>query len=325
MENLKSKKLFKEFSDKHAKDLTISLQFNWWNEVVKDNWDVAILNNGEDTYGIMPYFIRNKGPWSFISNAHFTPYGGPFLIYPEGQKTTTRIAFEHRAHRELIEQLPSFSEFSQNFQIEFNNALAFIWSGFTETNRYTYLLSLEQEEKALWSGLRENNRKQIKKAKKTINVSETNNASLLQNILNQSIENKIELNYFQRMITFVENYNCGIVWKATEGDDVHAVLLCITDADSAYYLLGGNAQEFKNSGAMSVLTWRALLHFKQKGIKKFNFEGSSVASVEKYFRGFGGKLISFKRIEKHNSKSLEVAKKLKGSKSKSLPKLQIPS
>jgi hypothetical protein len=314
MENLKAKELFKEFSDQHAEKLPFSLQFNWWNEVVLDSWDVAILNNGEQTYAIMPYFIRNKGPWSFISNAHFTPYGGPFLIYPKGQKTTTRIAFEHRAYRELIEQLPSFSEYSQNFHLDFNNALAFQWAGFTETNRYTYILSLVQEEKALCSGLRENNRKQIKKAGKTIQISETSDALLLQNILNQSIENKIELDYFQRMIAFVEKYNCGIVWKATEGEDVHAVLLGIFDSKSAYYLLGGNAQEFKNSGAMSLLTWKALLHFKQLGIKQFNFEGSSVAAVEKYFRGFGGDLVSFKRLEKHNSKSLEVAKKLKGSK-----------
>ena len=312
MENLKAKELFREFSNKHVEKLPFSMQFNWWNEVVKDSWGVAILNNGEETYGIMPYFIRNKGPWSFISNAHFTPYCGPFIIYPEGQKTTTRIAFEHRAYRGLIEQLPSFSEYSQNFHLDFSNALAFQWSGFTETNRYTYVLSLEQEEKELWSGLRDNNRKQIKKAEKTIKVSETNDALLLQNILKQSVDNKIELDYFERMVSYVQKYDCGKVWKATEGDDDHAVLLCISDHKSAYYLLGGNSQEFKNSGAMSLLTWQALLHFKQKGIKEFNFEGSSVAAVEKYFRGFGGDLVSFRRLEKQNSKSLEVAKKLKG-------------
>ena len=314
MENLNAKEFFKEFSDKHAEKLPFSLQFNWWNEVVKDNWDVAVLHNGEETFGVMPYFVRTKGPWSFISNPHFTPYDGPFIIYPEGQKTTTRIAFEHRAYRDLIEQLPSFSEYSQNFHLDFKNALAFQWSGFTETNRYTYVLSLKQEEKELWSGLRENNRKQIKKAEKTINISETVDASLLQNILNESIENKIEPAFFQRMVAFVEKYNCGKIWQATDGSNVHAVLLCISDQKSAYYLLGGNAKEYKNSGAMSLLTWKALLHFKQKGISEFNFEGSSVAAVEKYFRGFGGELISFKRIEKQNSKSLEVAKKLKGSK-----------
>ena len=312
MENLKSKQLFKDFSDKHADTLPFSLKFAWWNEVVVENWEVAILNNGEETYAIMPYYVRKKGLWNLISNPHFTPYCGPFIKYPEGQKTTTRIAFEHRAYRELIDQLPSFSEYSQNFHLQFSNALPFQWSGFTETNRYTYLLSLEQYEKELRSGLRENNRKQIKKAEKTIEISETNDALLLQGILQQSIENKIETSYFERMIAYVEKHNCGKVWKATEGENVHAVLLCISDKQSAYYLLGGNAQEFKNSGAMSLLTWNALLHFKQLGIKHFNFEGSSIEAVEKYFRGFGGELVSFKRLEKQNSKSLEVAKKLKG-------------
>jgi len=314
MENLKAKQLFQAFSAKHAEKLPFSLQFNWWNEVVVENWEVAVLNNGEETYAILPYYIRKKGPWNIISNPHFTPYSGPFIVYPEGQKTTTRIAFEHRAYRELIDQLPSFSEYSQNFHLQFTNALSFQWKGFTETNRYTYLLSLEQEEKALWSGLRENNRKQIKKAEKTLKISETNDAALLQDILQQSIENKIEASYFERMIAFVETNSCGKVWKATEGNHIHAVLLCISDHTSAYYLLGGSAQEFKNSGAMSLLTWNAMLHFKQGTIQHFNFEGSSIEAVEKYFRGFGGELVSFKRLEKHNSKSLEVAKKLKGSK-----------
>lgn len=312
MEKLKAKQLFKEFSEKHAEILPFSLQFNWWNEVVVDNWNVAVLHNGESTYAVMPYFIRKKGPWYFVSNAHFTPYCGPFLIYPEGQKTTTRIGFEHRAYKELIDQLPSFSEYAQNFHLNFKNALAFQWSGFAESNRYTYLLSLEQEEKELWSGLRENNRKQIKKAQKTIEITETKDASLLQNILQQSIENKIEIFYFERMIAYVEKYNCGKVLKASENDNIHAVLLCISDQNSAYYLLGGNATAYKNSGAMSLLTWNAMLHFKQLGIKHFNFEGSSIEAIEKYFRGFGGELVSFKRLEKQNSKSLEVAKKLKG-------------
>ncbi len=309
---MNAKELFKQFSEKHASQLPFSLHFTWWNEVVLEDWDVAVLSNGEEVFGIMPYFIRKKGPWNFISNAHFTPYCGPFLIYPEGQKTTTKIAFEHRAHRDLIEQLPSFSAYSQNFYLGFSNALAFQWKGFLETNRYTYVLSLNQSEEELWSGLRENNRKQIKKAEKEIQISATNDAVLLKEILQQSVENKIETAYFERMIAFVEKYKCGTILKATKNDQTHAVLLCVADEQSAYYLLGGNATEHKNSGAMSVLTWKAMLYFKEKGIPHFNFEGSSIESVEKYFRGFGGDLISFKRIEKLNSKSLEVAKKLKG-------------
>ena len=310
---MEAKELFKEFSEKHRHILPFSLQYNWWNEVVHESWDVAVLNNGNYTYAIMPYFIRHKGPWSFITNPHFTPYCGPFLIYPEGQKTTSRIAFEHKSYKELITQLPPFSEYSQNFHVDLNNALAFQWNGFSESNRYTYILSLDKSEEELKSGLRENNRKQIKKAEKSIKISDTKDAKLLQSTLQQSIDNKIELAYFERMIAFVHKYNCGTILKASENGITHAVLLCISDNDSAYYSLGGNATEYKNSGAMSLLTWKAILHFKEKGIKFFNFEGSSIESIEKYFRGFGGELISFKRIEKMPSKTLEVAKKLKGS------------
>lgn len=310
---MKAKQLFQEFSEKHEAQLPFSLQYKWWNEVVKYSWDVAILLNRDMVYGIMPYFIRKKGPWVFIANAHFTPYTGPFLIYPEGQKTASRIAFEHKAHQDLVAQLPPFSEFSQNFHLGFQNALTFQWNGFTETNRYTYLLPLEKSEDDLWKGLRENTRRQIKKAKKTINYSTSEDPKLLQKLLSDSFENKIESSYFERLVVFIDKYKCGKMWKADEGKETHSILFCMWDSTSAYYLIGGNASAHKNSGAMSLLTWEAIKYCKSINLPIFNFEGSSVASIEKYFRGFGGELVSFRRIEKKNSTSLQVAKKLKGS------------
>ncbi|MEX2379277.1 MAG: hypothetical protein WD530_00925, partial [Vicingaceae bacterium] len=78
-----NKELFKHFSKQHEKQLPFCLQFNWWNEVVKNSWDVAIVSKGKEVVGIWPYFLRKKGPWLTISQAYVTPYGGPFLIYPE--------------------------------------------------------------------------------------------------------------------------------------------------------------------------------------------------------------------------------------------------
>jgi len=42
----------------------------------------------------------------------------------------------------------------------------------------------------------------------------------------------------------------------------------------------------------------AIKHSKELGISKFDFEGSMLPEVEKYFRGFGGNLVPYYSINK---------------------------
>ena len=44
--------------------------------------------------------------------------------------------------------------------------------------------------------------------------------------------------------------------------------------------------------------WEAIKFAKKLGIKYFDFEGSMVPQIERYFRGFGGKLTPYYRINK---------------------------
>jgi hypothetical protein len=86
----------------------------------------------------------------------------------------------------------------------------------------------------------------------------------------------------------------------------------IYDANSAYYLIGGSKKEYKNSGAMSLLMWKAIQEAKANDLAEFNFEGSSIPSIEQYLRGFGGKLHSFCRMTKRDSSSLAIVRQLNG-------------
>ena len=101
-----------------------------------------------------------------------------------------------------------------------------------------------------------------------------------------------------------------------DNDKVHACLLWIHDANSAYYLIGGADQEHKNSGAMSLLMWNAIKDSKsvsleqEKKLKQFNFEGSMIPAIEKYLRGFGGVLTPYSCLYKNNSIGLKLARKV---------------
>ena len=77
------------------------------------------------------------------------------------------------------------------------------------------------------------------------------------------------------------------------------------DSATAYYLIGGRNDDFKNSGAMSLLFWNALNELKAT-VKSFDFEGSMIKGVENYFRSFGAVQKGFFEITKINSPLLRM-------------------
>ena len=42
----------------------------------------------------------------------------------------------------------------------------------------------------------------------------------------------------------------------------------------------------------------SIRHAKELGLKTFDFEGSVIPAIERYFRGFGGKLTPYYRVNK---------------------------
>lgn len=309
--------LFKKFSDENKSHLPFSLHYEWWNEVVVNDWHVGIMKNQNQVSAIWPYFIRKKGPFTMICQPHFTPYSGLFIAYPKGQKPSTKIAYEQKVIEFLIQQLPPFSELEQNFHLQFHNSLPFIWSDFQDVKRFTYVLNIEQTEESLWSNFRDNIRKQVNKAQKELTIQDSNPTNLKlcfdDTFSNQGIKSPIDdSNIFERIYNYIQKYNCGFCIEAVDSaNNLHATMLCIYDHLQAYYLIGGSAKDFNRSGAMSFLQWEAIKRSKSLGIKAYNFEGSSIKSVEKYLRGFGGDLKSFSRIQKKDSKTLNFIKALK--------------
>lgn len=314
-----NKEHFKIFSQQHEALLPFSLTYGWWYKVVANSWDVAVVLKNEEAVAIWPYFIRKKGPWEVIAPAYFTPYAGPFLTYPKGQKQANKISYEHKMHQELLAQLPKVAEIEQQFQLNFKNGLVFRWNGFLEQINYTYLLDLSDTEEVLWSNLRENIRRQIRKAEKGINLHKKDNApALLEELFKDTFKEKGttypigDNGIIKRLVGYIEKQQKGNILFASEEDgEIHAGIACVYDHQTAHYLIGGSAEGYRNTAATSLLMWHQILAAKAAGCRFFNFEGSVIPSVEKFLRGFGGTLQTVHRIHKINSKSLNLVQKAK--------------
>ncbi len=314
------KAAFKILSDKLRAELPFCLHYEWWEEVVQSDWEVAYVGEGKDIKAVWPFMVKKKGPWKMICQPPFTPYGGPIFNYPEDQKLERRYSWEQKVTAELIEQLGEYSELLINCRLSLQNTLPFIWKGFEDKKKFTYLQDLQQSEEDIWSGFRENIRRQIRKGEKELTISNSSDAQLMGELLQQSFISQEESypiedeSVYLRILNYLHKYNCGEFLQARdEKGEVHAMIVWLHDSSSAYYLIGGSALKHKNSGAMSLLLWEAIKRSKGASaeLKQFNFEGSMIPTVEKYLRGFGGQLTPYSCLIHNRSNSLKVLRKLK--------------
>jgi hypothetical protein len=80
-------------------------------------------------------------------------------------------------------------------------------------------------------------------------------------------------------------------------DRVHAVSYAVWDRNAAFYLLGGGDPELRNSGASSLLMWELMMRARAEA-DVFDFEGSMLKPVERFFRAFGARQTPYLRVSR---------------------------
>lgn len=305
-----NKEQYEEFC-KVEKNIPIFSQ-DWWLDAVcgSDNWNVALVEKGGHIMASMPYFFKKKAIFEIITMPRLTQTMGAYIKYPNGQKYYKRLSFEKEMINILLKQLPEYDYFLQNFHYSFTNWQPFYWLGFKQTTVYTYVIenmSLELLEKEFETDTRRR-RKKANELGITVVESKDINSFYELNKLTYDRQNIVipysfELvdNLYQKCL---ENDSVKLYF-AVEGEKVIASAFFVYDKNSVYYLMGGINPNFKDMGGMDAVLYEAI-KFAIESNRIFDFEGSMVESIEKYFRTFGAKQKPMMQISKTNSKLLKI-------------------
>jgi len=188
------------------------------------------------------------------------------------------------------------------------NGLPFIWHGFDVSVGYTYVLDSGSDIDQVWQGLLPKIRTDIKKAGRTVTVSEHNDVLVLLSQIDKTFgrQNKTR-NYSDEIVIRLDNALRDrsqrlILVAKDEEEKVHAAAYFVWDGNAMHYLLGGGDPDLRNSGATSLLLWQGIQVAVEKNLP-FNFEGSMVEGIERFFRGFGAKQVPYLRISKESRKA----------------------
>lgn len=290
-----TKEQYKQYCDQH--EVPFFHQYDWW-EMMNENWNVLFASE-QNAFAFFPFSLEKKMQFTLIRNPHLTPYSG-FLFSKE-----CTYDLKQKLTNQIINELPKFDLLEIDLLPDFDTKISL--KGFDNSRKITNIISLNSIE-SQYANLKPALKRQIKKAERNaVKIIEKDDIALFYNLHQKTFEKqhqkaKIPFEIFQKAWNYIKTNNCGKLLFAQDSDgNFHAGLILVHDHNTAYYLSGGTDHNFYGSGAMSLLMWKSIEMSISQKLKFFDFEGSMLLNVNRFFQNFGGDEIEYLVMQKSNS------------------------
>jgi len=232
---------------------------------------------------------------SYIKNPITTPHCGLIYCNETGNryKRNSQEKAIHACIADFLKTLkPAIIQF--NLPPEVTDVQPYLWKGFKVSPTYTYRLDLRRDMEEIVSQFDGKLRSDIGKAQKDkIRVERTENLSIIRDLCKKSFDRQkktIPYELIDRILDRFATPDNSFAFIARSGDQPCAAALCVYDATTAYYILGGYDPDNRQRGAAAYAIRSAIEYAREKGLSTFDFEGSMIPAIEGFFRGFGGEL-----------------------------------
>jgi hypothetical protein len=266
----------------------------WWlDAVAPGQWGEVTCEQDGRVVARLPYVVRGRPRFRMLTQSSLMQTLGPW-VEPSSAKPARALGREHELLAELERRLPPAHAFSQQFSPLMLNALPFHWAGYRLEVHYTYRLEGLDSEDVLWDGMRDNIRREIRKARKRVEVVDDLGVDCFHDVLSktyarQDIPTPHSLAELARLEAACASRDAGaMLFARDDAGRVHAVAWVVWDRSAAYYLLAGGEPELRTSGAASLLAWDAIRRARAV-TDVFDFHGSMLQPVERFFRAFGSR------------------------------------
>lgn len=267
----------------------------WWlDAVAPGSWKYLTAGNAAMPNAVMPIVTSSRMGLKQIKMPLLTFLLGPGLAPSDGGHAT-RVSQEIEWLNALMDQLPPFDYFCQNFHFSQQLATPFLWRNFEVSILHTYSIENLADLDKVWNSYRSSTRSQIRKAQKTVEVTSDVPLRDIWNLSAMSFSRwrrrpPFSLELLERIHAAgsANTASKGFVAKDAAGN-LHAAIYIVWDEHSAYYLVGGGDPEFRNSGGMSLVMHEAIKHAATV-TRRFDLQGCNAKSFEPFKRNFGGSL-----------------------------------
>ncbi len=279
------------------------------NLFVQDHW-VALFDRQVVVHGI----FKGEQPVALFHTFQYSKLGKLFLIATPmaphcGLQILRNSEGKYSSQTDTKRILRTMAEFlavkAKNTYVDIalpvgiTDVQPFIWKELTVSPKYTYLLDCTLHESALLANMSAERRKNIRDAEKAgydiqINQNGESALMLISDTLRRAGETPKEAEL--KRILAPENDPWRFWVLISRGGEPLATAIVGYDSQRAYYLAGGHNHAAGDSLAGSWALWNGIIESGKRSVPSFDFLGSSVPTIEQYFRGFGGMLTPYFRI-----------------------------
>lgn len=270
-----------------------------WLALFQDNLvRLGIYEAGGELLGGFCLYRRRKLGFTALTNAPFSPTCGPFL-HVKAQHPVAVLELWRDALNALVGYLQAkrhplvFLKFDQAV----GDLLPFFWAGFRVIPAYTYVIDLAPNDEVLLGRMASVRRRNIQRAiKDGVQVRPASDLRIVQKLVAGTFERQgksFDRKALEAILFQFANETNSYGFVAYADEQPIACTFIVHDGKTAYYLLGGYADDQKHHGAGALAMWESIRQARERGLRSFDFEGSMVPAIERYFRGFGGQLTHY--------------------------------
>lgn len=239
-----------------------------------------------------------------LSNPPFTPHIGLCIkrdhsnaskankFYKDVTKSISKY-LNSRPEKIILLSLPIFCVDTQAFQ----------WDSFKVVPRYTYRIDLNNNSlEQILGSMDSKTRSLVKKGEDQYPLIRPEKKELTTLISDHLTRNNAaqDLDLLEKIIETYANESNSYAVGWTKEKDLSAGALFVCDQETMYYLMGARSENLSDSSIGSSLIWSGIKKAKEMGLKTFDFEGSMIPEIERFFRGFGGEITPYYSVNKAN-------------------------
>lgn len=277
----------------------------WWlDAVAPGRWDAVEIKKDEQIVARLPYIKEKRMGFKTLGMPKYTQTLG-YWIEDTGAKNARKYARRKELISELVSSLPQKYSVDMDLDHTCDYLFPFKWNGFRLQMAYSYRIEDIHDVDQLWSGLADNIRREIKKAQKELTVETDHPIDDLILMQNKTFERqgrtkREDSELLKRLDAALTEHNARRLLCAVDSQGrIHAASYFVYDEKCCYYLIGGGDPELRTSGASSLLMWEGI-KFASSVAGSFDFEGSMIEPIERFFRAFGGVPTPYWRVTRLN-------------------------
>jgi len=273
----------------------------WWlSAATGGRYEEVIVERGGQTVGRLPYLATRRGPFQVSRMPPFTHLLGP-LVNAGAGKPQTRMTRRLSITRALIDQLPPFMLFEQQFDpgmddgLAVADGLAFQDRGFSVVTRYTFEIDCRKSPEELWSAMHFKTRQHIRRAEEKYTVKTLDDpAVFVDNYLKHTSAlgrtNHMPFEHFPALFSACRSRQCCEIITAVAADGTPVSMTYLVWSDrTMYYLLSSRKPDPTDNGSANLLIWSAMKLAHQRGLM-FDLDGIYTSGAARFLSGFGGHL-----------------------------------